>query len=491
MPNTLDVTCHLAALGDLPDGLVPSDGPDVLCSNGVAYTLPELFLATSNHRLRLALDTTRMTAAQNPDPTRQAVTVADLHHFASQVTGNSTATPAGPLENIAVIYAPALDGHLGLRGLMFDTGFHTDFDDETHNPSYDWTQWKHCCREACAVFLQTIHNTRPANERVDQAAYTTVHELAHVFNLLHVEDQQCFLRQSPAASAPPRTWYRFNAENEAYLTDCRQPSVYPGGHEFGDHSYVGGGDERVTKAFGIPPLKLKIKASCDEFLPFDPVELDMKLSVVPGCRVPRGLRNEMDPSYSNFAVWIENPRGERRRYKSINHCCENAAPCPVTQEQPFERDLTLFGQSGGYTFRHAGVHRVWITWRLSKRVVISSNTIEISIRPWLRLSSKDRDLCKALRIAGRPLFYRRRQWSRRETAALASLCTDFKGRAHRYPHAMAKYAHWQILANMSSRSSSHWRRITKSLSESGKWLKDQPLLGPHRREKVTQAIDSF
>ncbi|WP_395739894.1 hypothetical protein [Prosthecobacter sp.] len=483
MPETLPLTCHLAYLGGVPRDIVPPEGPAVVCSDGVTRSLPEVFGANSHDMVELTLDTTRLQGAAK-DAGKAVVTIADLHSFTSEITGNSRDAPAGPLRDIALIYAPALEKHPEIRGLMFDTGFKTDLDDS------NWAQWAACCREGCAVFLQSIRNTRTKSEEVEQTAYTSVHELGHVFNLLHTDDP-CFLRSSPDDSAPPRTWYRFNADNRAYLTDCLQPAVYPGGNPFGDHAYMGSGDVRQPHAQGRPPLELEIQTSRDEFLPFEPVELDMTLSLVPGARVPRGLRNEMDPAYSSFTIWIEDPRGERRRYRSINHCCDNPAPCKVGPGRPVTRDLTLFGQSGGYTFRHAGVHRVWITWRLSPKLTLSSNTLEINVRPWHGLTTTEQRLCKVLRKAGRPLFYRKRLWSRRENEALTSLCADFRGKAQRFAATMATHARWHIQRDLARHNAAYRKQHEKHLRERARWLHDQDLLGDYRRRKVRQALETM
>jgi hypothetical protein len=476
----LPLTCHLAYLEAAPTNLVPAAGPVVLCADSVSRTLPELLAQNSHQQIQLSLDTTRLTPAAAGS--RKSVSIADLHEYTRLLTGNSQSQPSEPLTDIVIIYAPALQGHPEIRGMMFDTGFRTDLDDS------NWEQWSACCREGCAVFLQSIRDARATDaEAREQAAFTTVHELGHVFNQLHTDDP-CFLHTSPDDFSPPRTWYKFNSDNRAYLTDCRQPAVYPGGIPFGDHAYMGNGDVRCPREKGEAPLKLKIKASRDEFLPYEPVELDVKLSLLKGATRPRKLRNELDPSYSHFTIWIEEPGGERRRYQSINHCCSNPEPCKVKPDEPFERDITLFGQSGGYTFRRAGVHRVWITWQLSTKVVLKSNVIEIGIRPTLQLSSKEELLCKVLRKAGRPLFYRRRLWKRSENEALVSLCTDFRGKSQRYAKAMAMNARWHIQREMARRNTGYRAQHLKSLCERGEWLSEQDELGAQRRKKVVRAM---
>ncbi len=484
MPDDLQLNCHLAYLGAVPTDIVPPAGPSVPCIGGVSRELPDLFLNSSFGHAQLTLNTTRLQASPE-DPTRQTVTTADLNSFTSRLIGTPPNATSQKLTDITVIYAPELQGYPEIRGLMFNTGFEPDTKDDNN-----WAQWSGCPRTGCAVFLKSIQNSRPKAEVLNQIAYTTVHELGHVFNLLHTDDL-CFMHPSPDDVSPPNDWYQFNQDNQVFLSHCNEVAFYPGGNQFGDHTYMGSGDVRTAHAKGKAPLKLKIQVSRDEFLPFEPVELDVKLSLVKGAARPRKLRDELDPSYSNFTIWIEEPGGERRRYRSINHCCSNPMPCKVKPGEPFERDITLFGQSGGYTFRRAGVHRVWITWRQSPRVVLKSNVIELTVRPTLKLTTKEEQLCRVLRKAGRPLFYRRRLWERHENDALASLCSDFKGKAHRYAMTMAMHARWCIQRDIARHNTSYRKQHHKRLRERGAWLRDQELLGAHRCEKVERVLEEM
>jgi hypothetical protein len=41
----------------------------------------------------------------------------------------------------------------------------------------------------------------------------------------------------------------------------------------------------------------------------------------------------------------------------------------VAPGKPFERDISIWGESGGYTFRHAGDHRLFCTLRIGGTVL--------------------------------------------------------------------------------------------------------------------------
>ena len=470
------ITCHLATLGRIPAGLVPDENFPVPCHDGVDRTLAQIFSRSSGRDIDLVVNGSLLGTPASPGLTE--VTAAELHQYCSQVTGNSREANYAPLKNICVIYSNKLRGHPGVRGLMFDMGFRSEFE------GIEAEEWAKCPREGCAVFLEAIRDSRKAADLPLQTAYTSTHELGHVFNLLHTSEAT-FMRQSPSLQLPAADCFQFSASEQLHLGKCStQRGVYPGGYSFGDTSYLGGGDSPALAERGSPPLELKLMASCEEFLPFEPVELDMTLSVKQGRKVPRGLRNEMDPAYSGFTVWIEEPTGERRKYKSINHCCDNSAPCPVLPGKPFQRDLTIFGQSGGYTFRHAGGYQVWVTWQLNARTVVQSNVVTFSVRPLLGLSEKDQALCERLRAAGRPLYYRARTRRKREMDALKSLCKDTSIKSARFSVTMSRYAKYRMDMQAASRSPSFRKQHARALSEQRRWLKDQQALGEYRRQKV-------
>ena len=48
-----------------------------------------------------------------------------------------------------------------------------------------------------------------------------------------------------------------------------------------------------------------------------------------------------------------------RLYRSPVRFCSQESSLEISTDRPFVRDLPLFGQAGGYTFKTAGIHRVW------------------------------------------------------------------------------------------------------------------------------------
>jgi len=102
------------------------------------------------------------------------------------------------------------------------------------------------------------------------------------------------------------------------------------------------------------------------FFYFEPVELDVVLSAPSSANRSFRVPDCIDPGYGAFRIWIEEPSGERRIYRSPRIYCAHDELIFVGPKKPFRRDISIFGESGGFTFRRAGVHKVWAEFALSR-----------------------------------------------------------------------------------------------------------------------------
>lgn len=299
-----------------------------------------------------------------------------------RLTGNGT---AGPVDRVGLIYADRWK-RPGVLGMMFDLGFNPS-DLQPVEVSFLTLP-----REGCAVFLDAIADFRNnPTDRHTEAMFTSVHELGHVFNLWHQQVPFRFMSSSTKdqVAGPP---FAFDFVHQQYLTHVNDDHVWPGGKAFGDRGNLGPSDQQFKNALALPKsgtsLRLLVDITQRELWRFEPIELDIRVVVPRGVKKTYRLPDTVDPGYDSFDVWIEEPDGERRRYRSPRHYCQNVGLLKVSAAEPFARDLSLFGQSGGYTFRRSGRHSVWVTWRLPGDRIIESNHVEINIKSQLERSQE-------------------------------------------------------------------------------------------------------
>jgi hypothetical protein len=376
--------------------------------------IAEVFRAGSSGDIQLGVDASRMTA-----PLANGVTESfayDLHAATRTLTGN---LGEGPVRTIAVLYADRYGPYKDALGLMFDRGFVTD--DDPGGPSF-----KAVPREACAVFLGAIAAARETeSERRREAQFSTIHELGHVFNLQHANSTPNYLATSPATRAfGVNEAFDFIEDHKKLLASCSMnPAVYPGGSVFGDTSPLA--PTNRPQRVRLAPPRLRIGMHRDHFFFWEPIELDVELRVSPGndrVRIP----DEIDPGYTSFAIWIEEPAGERRRYRSPRHYCNAGRSRWIETGVPLRRDISIFGESGGYTFRRAGLHRLWVELRLARTLTVRSNVVEVDVRSPARARSIDLEIGHALtRRESRVLLYHRlERFGGRATALLTRLAAE-------------------------------------------------------------------
>jgi hypothetical protein len=140
---------------------------------------------------------------------------------------------------------------------------------------------------------------------------------------------------------------------------------------------------------------------------------------------PLKIPDRLDPGYSTFEIWIEEPSGERRRYRSTKHYCATNTELLIGARDKFQRDISIFAESGSYTFRKAGIHRIWAIFQVSNRRILQSKPIEVMVRSrHLHETRAQRRLDETRRLlttSVRTLFYRSGFIRPREVAALEEL----------------------------------------------------------------------
>jgi hypothetical protein len=253
-------------------------------------------------------------------------------------------------------------------GLMFDPGFRSGLSDPTFNA---------VPREGCAVFLDAIRDLRGGGAAYQQeVAFTTVHEIGHVFNLWHIPTTPNFMAQSPARGPFGPGAFFFAAAHARFLSaiDVSQ-FVAPGGSDFGRRGTLGPSGDNPFNVRQRTGVKVTIAAPQQEFWRFEPVQHDVKVS-----STRRTIIGDVvDPGYDDFDVWIETPDGRRRRYHSPVLFCGNSGTLTIAPGGPFRRDIRSSASLADIRSAECGVHRVFCTLRLG-RTVVCSNTVEMVVR---------------------------------------------------------------------------------------------------------------
>nr|WP_294501975.1 hypothetical protein [uncultured Rhodopila sp.] len=306
----------------------------------------------------------------------------------------------GPLHSICLLLADSYAGLPGAFGIMFDRGFVTQ-DDPNSAEMYLARP-----RQGCAVFLGQIAVARTAAQFSEEVSFTAVHELGHVFNLQHDETCLNFMQISDPHQAYGPPAYLFTPHQQDRLDVCSSdPNVMPGSSIFdsdGAYNLDTGPPRPVSDA-----LKLELSIARTSFWRFEPVQIEIGLSLGGSAGQPISVPALLDPSQDRFRLMIENDRGERALYRSPYRVCGGSGTLTIAQDSPYRRDFPIFGQAGGYTFRRAGRHVVRAELDLGD-VRLISNDVVVDVRPEVGLGALDRELRSTLSEPGigRLLFHR-------------------------------------------------------------------------------------
>jgi hypothetical protein len=360
----IQLDCVLARMSPvaIPDWLTTEPGQ-----------LVRAFANGSSNDIRLRL---RDQLRESPVGSSGVVGAYDLHEATLSLSRNPP--PPERVRTVAVLFAGTYSYPGRIFGIMFDRGFTTD-DDPNANSDYTGHP-----REACAVFLDKIRAHRTPGEDFElETRFTTIHEVGHLFNLQHTT-RPCFMASSPPnAPHAEDTHFRFTDEQRQALSSCStSSSVWPGGAHFGDTGPFSASNAKAGRRRKLlDGLELRVGLPNEAFWAFEPVELDVELRVRRGANRRFQVPDRLDAGYEEFRVWIEEPNGERRIYRSPRHYCAAPARRAIGPGSGFERDISLFGESGGYTFRRAGVHRVWAEFMARRGEWLTSNVVECDVLP--------------------------------------------------------------------------------------------------------------
>jgi hypothetical protein len=352
------LACHLVSL--VPQASLPP------WARSGARELVEAFRLQSKGAIELSV---KSESAYAVDSTPEAICAYDLHRLLRESLG----APSQPARRVALLLAGAYTHDI--YGMMFDESFEASNLDRPVP-----TLQAGPPREGCAVFLSTISRERGTDEdRARQSLYTAIHELGHVFNLEHEFYERCYMVQSRRDVTYDRTFWRFTrVQRGALARGVHDPHVWPGGSEFGDRGYSADGGVRRNAGSQLP-LTLWLDVPRPQFAPFEPIEMDIRLALQSGRREPIVLPDMIDPGYASFQIWIEEPDGQRRLFRSPRRYCWNGATTQIARRAPFARDISIFGQAGGYTFRRAGEHRLWAMLHTQGHAPLVSNTVTVDI----------------------------------------------------------------------------------------------------------------
>jgi hypothetical protein len=294
-------------------------------------------------------------------------------------------------------------------------------------------------RQGFAVFIEAIKAAMPSaspSALCEFVAYTVVHELGHAFNLWHVNDTSLMQPHPDPASLIS---YSFNDTHASYLALAagagtadyvlpgpgRKPygTLAPGFHSDDDSPYA---EPSETNA----GLFLQIGLSHPTFWSFEPVELDVELTLSGTQAETVSVPDEIDPGYPSFQIWIARPDGERFRFRAQTRFCRPNGERTITRDQPYLRDVAIFRQCGGYTFTTPGRYQVQAGLRLQSGRFLMSNTAECEVMPaepgsavWSSASALlQRDDARRL------LRYKRQPLSFHDCARMARLADEVPSR---------------------------------------------------------------
>lgn len=278
------------------------------------------------------------------------------------------------IQNIGLLFADRYAGHEGVYGYMFDAGFDPQGEPDV-NPAFHVLP-----REGCVVFLDKIRENRDNSDFANEVMYTAIHELGHVFNLWHVENTLNFMRTSQANNqAYPPDAYFFLDQHRHRLHNALDPYVRPGCRPFTVWGPGGPAANNPYKDVKIEKeLDLKIHIQQEEFWFFEPIEMDIELSTSIKDKVFE-VPDELDPGYERFIIYIARPDGTVTKYKPTKFFCSNTGMLKISSEQCYQRDISIFGQSGGYTFNSGGIYTIECFFKFEDRW-LKSNTIDVEVK---------------------------------------------------------------------------------------------------------------
>jgi hypothetical protein len=360
----IPVTCHVADFNLRPGFPVVSD----LSLNGRPISA-HLREASGNSQIDLSLDFLRR--GRVPELVSPfAVTEDQMTDALARVLLPLQASPPA----IGLLMTDALAMAPQQFGLMFDVD-----DGDGLGP-----------RQGCAVFLAAIASAM-GTDLTDEASrefisFIALHEIGHAFNLWHVGDDS-IMQTHPQVSSLGTMKFEDTQRHFLSLasgsataasvlpgTGCAAYGTRPAGFPSGDGEPAAAPTRRKRK------LALQIGLSTDALWSFEPIELDVSLSLPKDAVRAVTVPNEIDPGYSSFQIWITRPDGFRFRYRPATRFCGRNGTLSIRPGVPYTRDIAFGRQSGRYTFAVPGEYHVQAAFAMTSGEFILSNVAKCTVK---------------------------------------------------------------------------------------------------------------
>jgi hypothetical protein len=477
-----DFSLRFCVVGEVDPALVPNPALLIPQPDGSDTPLRQVFFRSSGTEVNL-----HPTFGFLQNGAQRGLTSVSAAHL-QRILPSLLHNPPGmvPVPNLGVLLAPSYGPRESVFGMMFDVRRPIP-GDMANNASNAMP------REACAIFLNSIFKRRGPLVYAQQLAFTLVHEIGHLFNMQHVEPavERCFLNSSTSTEPPPPEAFQFTITQSNRLVNCTDMENAPGGNDFGDGGIWDNPVPRRCRR--IPPrsLKLQIATTPAEFWPWEPIELDIKLRCGRKSK-PWKIPDKIDPGYRSFEIWITEPDGTRRRFRSPRRYCAFEAEIACSDKKPFVRDVSLFWSAEGYTFSRPGVHEITARLFLPGGICLESNTHRICIRSRTGLPQRAQqrlDAFRELLIRSRSAFYHRRAPDHiRQLQALEYLAGKFP-REHVGAAATAILGKW--FATGSRHRTQSQRDAKKLASRLLNRAIDHHAIGTSRRKNLQKTLETL
>jgi hypothetical protein len=248
-------------------------------------------------------------------------------------------------------------------------------------------------RQGCAIFLSAIAQALPDGFESPGASefisFIAIHEIGHALNLWHIEGSSLM---QPHPNPGDLGSCTFDAMQCKYLSLAGNTEtakfVLPGagcspyGLRPNDPDFPKSDDQPFASP-EIPGsgLALHIGLSNVSFWPFEPLELDVNLSVRKAFSKVVQVPDELDPGYTTFQIWITGPDGVQYPYRAAARYCGQSGMREITTDRPFMRDIAITRQSHGYTFTLPGRYQIQAYFRTAPGRYIKSNIVECEVKP--------------------------------------------------------------------------------------------------------------
>ncbi len=267
-------------------------------------------------------------------------TSATLHEVVHRYIPENSGFPA---KDIALVFAYSWHSNRsGLYGLMFDwDGYEEAVDEQMYSGSVH--------RQACAVFLNAIRG----KDREERIIHTAIHELGHVFNLIHDLNNDSFMAKDVDVLSATFKWL-----DQKKLRQAARGGWYyaPGGENFGIHE---SSSARSYYYGGLNPyLTLSAAIEKKDFLLGEPIALDLEL--VNESKESLKVRPELDPGYTTLSIWHVNPLGERRLFRPrMRFCRRQDKRTSLSPKRPIRNNPRISHGQIGTELTRPGEYIAW------------------------------------------------------------------------------------------------------------------------------------